>query len=114
MNITPQQLEQYRNQIPGLEAEIALHEKELEAWAKRGEAERNLFNWIADVSADPAVKRTPLRSYQDAHKAHFAAKSDLKRLAIERMKSQLFILRAMVAEADKVVKEPGAGRVVLT
>src|ERR1700679_1081016 len=73
MNISPEQLQQHKNSLQLTIAEIDLQEKELATWKARGEAERNLYSWIADVSADPTVKRTPLRVYQDAHKAHYAA-----------------------------------------
>ena len=109
MNISPQQLEQHRNSLTLTTAEIELHERELEAWKKRGEAERNLFSWIADVAADPGIKRTPLNAYVTAHKNHYAAEYELRQLVIVKLKSTQAILRAMIAEAEQMIKEPGRG-----
>jgi hypothetical protein len=106
MNVTPKQLQQHKNSLQLVTAEIDLHEKELEAWKNRGEAERNLYSWIADVSADPAVKRTPLKAYQQAHKAHYEAEGNLKELVIVKLKSQQAMLTAFIEEAEKRVKEP--------
>lgn len=106
MTITPEQLEQHRASLQLTLAEIDLQEKELAAWKARGEAERNLYYWIADISADPSIKRTPLRAYQDAHKAHYAAEGDLKALAIVRLRSTAAILMALIAEAEKMVQQP--------
>lgn len=111
MNISPEQLQQHKNSLQLTVAEIDLQKKELAAWKARGEAERNLYSWIADVSADPAVKRTPLKAYQEAHKAHYAAQADLKELAIVKLKSTAMILEAMVREAERMVKEGRAGLV---
>jgi hypothetical protein len=111
MNISPEQLQQHKNSLQLTVAEIELQERELEAWKARGEAERNLYSWIADISADPAVKRTPLRAYHDAHKAHYAAQGDLKELAIAKLKSTAMILQTIVNEAERLVKEGKAGLV---
>lgn len=107
MNVTPEQLENYRANIALTLAEIDLHEKELSAFLDRAEAERNLYCFIVDVSADPSVKRTPLRAFNEAQKAHVRAEAELKRLAIVKLRSQHAILTAIVSEADKMVKEPG-------
>lgn len=111
MNISPEQLQQHKNSLQLTLAEIELQEKELATWKARGEAERNLYSWIADVSADPAVKRTPLRAYQQAHKDHYAAQVGLKELAIVKLKSIAAILEAMVKEAERMVKEGRVGLV---
>jgi hypothetical protein len=112
MKITPQELENYRSQISGLTAEIDLHEKELAAWKARGEAERNLWRWLVEVTVDPGFRKTNLTTYCDAHKAHYLANSDLKELAILRMKSQVNILRALVAEADRAIVDPGVSKII--
>jgi hypothetical protein len=112
MKITPEQLENYRSQISGLTAEIDLHEKELATWKARGEAERNLYRWLAEVTIDPGFRKTNLTTYCDAHKAHYLAESDLKELAILRMKSQLGILRAIVQEGDRAIVDPGVSKII--
>jgi len=109
MNITPEQLQHHKNSLALIEAEIDLNQKEMDTWAKRGEAERNLYAWIADISADPSVKRTPLRAYFEAHKAHYAALGELKQLAIIMLRSKLEITKAMVEEAEKMIATPGKG-----
>jgi hypothetical protein len=106
MNITPEQLEQHKNSLKLTTAEIDLHEKELECWKLRGRAERNLFAWIADVSADPGVSRVPLKAYTEAHKAHYEAQGNLKELVIVKLKSQHAMLTAFIAEAERMIKEP--------
>jgi hypothetical protein len=113
MKITPEQLEDYKNQLILTNCEIDLQEKELAAWKARGEAERNLYRFIVDVSADPGVSRKPLAAFNDAQKAHYAAQADLKQLAIVKLRSQSAILTAMIAEADKVILEPKKGLVDL-
>ena len=112
MKITPEQLENYRSQIRGMEAEIDLHEKELSAWQARGEAERNLFGWIADSTIDPGVSRRPLEKYREAHKEHHDAQGQLKQLAIIRMKSEVITLRELVKEADRSVIGLGRGGLI--
>lgn len=109
MNITPEQLQQHKNALALTNAEIDLEEKELAAWKARGEAERNLYQFIVDVSADPAVSRKPLNAYCVAQKAHYKALADLKELAIVKLKSQSAILTALVAEAEKMIQESGRG-----
>lgn len=128
MNITPEQLANHKNSLTLTTAEIELHERELEAWKKRGEAERNLFSWIAtmsvigvprydfDVATDPGInspmwagQRTPLNAYLTAHENHYAAEYELRQLVIVKLKSTQAILRAMIAEAEQMIKEPGRG-----
>jgi hypothetical protein len=101
MTITQEQLENYRSQIRGMEAEIDLHEKELSAWQARGEAERNLYGWLAEFTIDPAVSRRPLDKYREAHQEHYKAQAELKQLAIVRMKLEANTLRELVKEADR-------------
>jgi hypothetical protein len=113
VNITPEQHEQNKNLLLLTACEIDLHEKELGAWMARGEAERNLYRFIVDVSADPGVSRKPLAAFNDAHKAHYAAEGDLKQLAIARLKQQHAILTALITEAEKMIKDPGRGLVEL-
>jgi hypothetical protein len=106
MNISPAEIENHKNTRTLLEAEVNMREAELAAWKKRGEAERNLYSWIADVSADPSVKRTPLRAYHEAHKEHYAVQGDLKQLEILKLRSQHAILTALITEAEKIIKDP--------
>ena len=106
MNITFEQLEQQKNSLTLTEAEIVLHERELLAWKRRGEAERQLYTFIVDVSADPGVSRLPLRMFVDAHKAHYQVEAELKELKLARLRSQAAITKAFITEAEKVIKEP--------
>lgn len=106
-NISHEQLEQFKSSVALLTAEIAMHELELECWNKRGEAERNLYLWLADVVADPGRSRAPLNTYRDWHKAHYNAQAELKQLTIVKLRSELAITEAIVREAEKQIREPG-------
>ena len=106
-NLTPEQFQQFKNNVTLLTAEIAMQERELVCWNRRGEAERNLYLWIADALVDPGRSRTPLDAYREWHKAHYNAQAELKQLAIARLRSELAITEAIVREAEKQIREPG-------
>ena len=105
-NISHEQVQQFKNTVQLLTAEIAMLERELECWNKRGEAERNLYLWLADVLADPGRSRAPLNTYRDWHKAHCNAQAEIKQLAIVKLRSELAITEAIVREAEKQIREP--------
>lgn len=112
--ISPDQLMQLQRTLTLLNAEIAMHEKELHNFKELRQAERHMFVWLADSLIDPAVKRRPLEKFVECSKAHTEAEVELKILNIEKLKAERNITQAMIEEAGKAVRAPGGGRVQLT
>ena len=107
MKITEEELGFLRSEVQLLEAEVELHQKELDTWKRRGEQERNLYRWFAERLIDPGFSRQPLTRFCDDHKAHYAAAAELKEVQIAKLKSQCAIKRAMLEEGDKRIAHPG-------
>jgi hypothetical protein len=107
VTISEQQLGFLRSEIQLLEAELTLTQQELDTWKRRGEQERNLYNWMADCMVDPGQSRHPLKMFREAHKAHYDAAAELKDVHIAKLRSQVAIKRAMLEEADKKIAHPG-------
>lgn len=104
MGVNPEQVQQLKNGLTLLNAEIAMLEKELETFKALSEAEAGLTRWNELEAA----------TFAQAKRAHTAAQADLKVLAIEKLKAERNICQAMLDEAQKSVKVPGKGRVQLS
>ncbi len=102
MNITPEQIEQTRNSLNLITAEIDLHEKELEAFEARAKAEANFWAWITNLSLPAGKSRKPLDEVLDAQRSHYEAAKCLKIIYLTKMKADQGVLRAMLEECDRV------------
>jgi hypothetical protein len=113
VKITPEQLEDYKNQLILTNSEIDLQEKELESWKAREEAELQLFKFIAGTSMSPGLFRKRMAAFEELHKAHVTAATHVKRLSIVKLRSQAAILNAMIGESEKLILEPTKGMIDL-
>jgi hypothetical protein len=89
-----------RNALQMFEAELQLWQAKLDAWNRRGEKERNFLTWFVDSWIDPGKSRTPLREYSIVHKEHYRIEAQLMELQIAKLKSEVAIRKAMLAEAE--------------
>src|SRR5271156_1010609 len=101
-------LEQLKYTIDYERAQIHLHENWIEAWIKRGEAERSYTRHVYYQTVllglrpdDPLRKQNPfLENYHQAHKAQFEAEVEIRKLQLAQFKAQLMIHEAMFKEAE--------------
>jgi hypothetical protein len=102
VNITPEQIEQTRNSLNLITAEIELHEKELEAWETRAKAEAIFWAWITNHSVPAGRSHQTLDVVTEAQRSHFEAAKCLKVIQIAKMKADQNVMRELVAECDRV------------
>ena len=95
-----------RNALQMFEAELQLWEAKLDAWNRRGEKERNFLTWFVDSWIDPGKSRTPLREYTIVHKEHYKVEAQLMELQIAKLKSEVAIRKAMLAEGERSIIDP--------
>src|ERR1700722_9041978 len=91
-----------RNQIEIHKAEVKLHEREIFTLGELGKAERAM--WRATAPTMQAEQ------FSLAHKAHESAVLEIKRMELSKLKAQLAISEAMLAEAEKVMQAEGGNK----
>jgi len=96
-------VKQLENSIAFSKAELDLHEKRLEAYQRRGDAERatlrHLYSlWTGGSVADD---QPSVRKYLEWHRVHWEAQANIDQLQIAQMKSKVAILEAALEETKK-------------
>lgn len=114
MNISEEQIEQTRNNLNLITAEIDLHEKELEAWQELGKTEINFWAWLAMFSVPESRSRKPLDFAIEANQRHNQAASALKIIHLAKMKADQKVMQELLAEVDRVRAGSGGKKLIHT